>query len=560
MRKKHLPGIPAGLVAMALMTTAAHAQSLPRLSVPDPNQILAPPAATLPVNPAPSLPGHTPAAAPNEGHFRFTQVHVTGAAHVSEAQIAALFDGLKGRAVSGAELSPVLDQVNALYAKAGYPLGRAFVPAQTIKNGVLTLHMVEGYVETIAVTADSEKLRALVARLAEPVTREKPLTKAALERTILLIQDIPGITLGSKFEDMNPATGGTRLVLEAKVQWATVELSMDNRANLPDLPLLPYAVGTFNDLLGWGDRLTVTALLSPRQKDYAYYGVGFSSPVGDDGLILGLDGGWAQTLDSVSLRPFNIHAHSQRLAANGAYPVIRSKDENLNLRSSLYYEDAAYKLANSIFGDFAHDKNLALQLGGDYSRSLSPDLGIGGDLFLTQGIDGFTPEPHTRLHTIPGFTKFRGDVRLAWQPITDVLLRLSATGQYSADSLIASEAVTFGGTSYGRGFDTAEITGNNGIGFSVQPEYRIGLDSGWSVTPYPLFDYAKTYNRAVDLLPNGELVSAGVGARLSQDALGSLTVELAKPLNRAPFERGNRDWRAFVGVDLGVDSALSLIG
>jgi hemolysin activation/secretion protein len=550
----------AGALLMALTTTAAEAQSLPRLSVPDPNQILAPPAATLPSNPAAVLPGHPPASSSKEGQFRFTQVQIVGAAHVPQAAIAALFDGLKGRAVSGAELAPVLDQVNALYAKAGYPLGRAFVPAQTIKNGTLSVHVVEGYVETIAINADSEKLRTLVARLADPLTREKPLTKATLERVILLVQDIPGMSLGSKFEAMDPQTGGTRLVLDAKVQWATIELSMDNRANLPGLPLLPYAVGTFNDLLGWGDRLTVTTLLSPRQKDYAYYGMSFSSLVDDDGLMLGLDGGWAQTLDTVSLRPFDVRAHSQRLAANGAYPVIRGVEETLRLKSSLYYADAAYKLDNLALGDFAHDKNLALQLGGDYARVLTPDLGLTGNLFLTQGIASYTPEPHSRLRTIPGFTKLRGEVKFVWQPMADVLLRLSALGQYSADSLVASEAVSFGGLAYGRGFDTAEIAGNSGLGFSVQPEYRIALDGGWSISPYPLFDYAKAYNRAADLLTDGELVSAGVGARLSQDSLGSLTLELAKPLNCVPFGRDNRDWRAFVGLDLGVDSALSLIG
>ena len=64
---------------------------------------------------------------------------------------------------------------------------------------------------------------------------------------------------------------------------------------------------------------------------------------------------------------------------------------------------------------------------------------------------------------------------------------------------------------YGRGFDTSEIAGDSGIGFSFQPEYKIALGRGFSIAPYPLFDYAKVYNRPANLEPDGELVSTGVG-------------------------------------------------
>jgi hemolysin activation/secretion protein len=140
-----------------------------------------------------------------------------------------------------------------------------------------------------------------------------------------------------------------------------------------------------------------------------------------------------------------------------------------------------------------------------------------------------------------------------------VTIKFGVMGQYSPASLIASEEVAFGGLSYGRGFDTSEISGDSGIGLSFQPEYRIDLGHSFSVTPYPLIDYAKVYNRHGDLQKNGELASTGLGTRLTIDNLASVTLELAKPLNRVPFGRRDRGWRAYAGVEIGVEGALSFI-
>jgi hemolysin activation/secretion protein len=552
----------AGFAALLLTGTAASAQTAPpRLSVPDAGHVLTPPL-TLPAPrpAAPVLPQQPDLPAASQAHLRFTQVKVVGAKHLPDARIAAVFDAFKGKKISGAELKVALDRVNALYADAGYPLGRAFVPAQKIEKGVLTVCVIEGYVDNIAVTADSEKTKALVERIAAPLMTERPLTRDTLERVILLIQDLPGITLGSKFEAMNPKTGGTRLVLAAQVRWVAVGLSLDNRANLQSLPFQPYVTATLNDLLGQGDRISLTALMSPRQKDYAFYDLGYSQMVGSDGLNVGLDAAWAQTLDNVSLKPFEVRSRVTRLSAQARYPLKRGKDENLNLTGNLYYAGANYSLSHTAVGTFANDRNLALQLGADYVRVFSPDLGFAGNVSVTQGLTGFAEEPHTRLHTIDRFTKLRAEGRLAWQPFGNLTLKFGAMGQVSPNSLVASEELAFGGLIFGRGFDTSEISGDKGIGFSFQPEYRIALGSGFSITPYPLIDYAKVYNRRGDLQPNGELVSAGFGARFGVDNVASMTLELDKPINRTPFGRRDRGWRVYAGFEIGVSGALSLIG
>jgi hemolysin activation/secretion protein len=562
MEKKHCIRNRAGLCALLLLTAApVQAQTAPpRLSVPDASHVLIPPVPPrVPAPAAPQLPQQAELTVQEQGHLRFEQVRVTGADLLPDGKIIAAFDALKGRKIPASALKPALDQVNALLADAGYPLGRVFIPAQKITDGVLVVRVVAGYVGAVTVTADSARTKALVERMAASLMTERPLTRATLERALLLIQDIPGITLGSKFEGMDPQTGATQLVLSATVKWVSVGLSLDNRANLQSLPVQPYATATFNNLLGQGDRITVAALLSPEPKNFAFYDLGYSQLVGDDGLRLGIDGAWAQTLDAVSLKPYDVRSRITRFAANAAFPLIRGKDETVNLTGGLYYADARYSLARLGLGDFASDRNLALQIGGDYARAISPDIGVSGNVRVTQGLAGFAHEPHTRLHTIAGFTKIRAEGRLAWQPMENVTLKFGALGQYSPNSLIASEEVSFGGPAYGRGFNTVEISGDSGFGLSFQPEYRIALGHGLSISPYPLLDYAKAYNRHGDLQPNGELIASGIGARFDADNIATVTLELAKPLNRVPYGRREKGWRVYAGFEIGVDGALSLI-
>jgi hemolysin activation/secretion protein len=188
-------------------------------------------------------------------------------------------------------------------------------------------------------------------------------------------------------------------------------------------------------------------------------------------------------------------------------------------------------------------------------------------LHLTHGLAGLGDGPHTRPGIRPGFTKIRGEARLLYRPVESLSLIFKAMGQYGSGSLYASEEVAFGGLRYGRGFGTAEMTGDSGFGLSFQPEYVIpydwgtaGLARNWSVTPYLLADYAKACNARIDGQADGELVSAGGGLQIGIADLMTVTLELDKPLNRAPLYRKDNGLRFYAGIAMGIDRALSLIG
>lgn len=559
--------VSAILFLTLLLALPAMAQVAPRVVVPDANQILRPPEPTQSVAPQSTGTGQNlqlPDTSAKLPHLQFSGVRIVGASAVSADAIVKLFDDLRGHDVTADELKAVLDKVNALYGAAGYPLGRAFIPAQIMQGGTLIVRVVEGYISNVVVQADNDSTKAVVEKFAAHLTGEKPLTAKTLQRYMLLIQDIPGITVGSRFDAMDPQTGATTLLITASIKPVTATFYLDNRNSLTQMPVMPYLLGQFNNMLGMGDQETLTALLSPEQKNYAFYNAGITIPVNDNGLTMGGSASWAQALDNQTFAPFDIRSQSSQLAYNVRYPVIRSTDETLNADGKVYYTHGAYSLLGI---SLAKDNLVATQIGGDYVRAFSPRLGFGGDFHLTQGLAESGSGPHTRAGVRSDFTKALADARLVYQPIDYMSLIFKAAGQLASGSLYASEQIGFGGLQYGRAFDAATITGDSGFGFSFQPEYTIpfdfggdGMGKGWSVTPFLSSDYAKVYNARVNGLPNGELVSLGGGFRLAVSSLLTLTLEADKPMNRTPLYKSDRDPRIFVGVEFGISQALNLVG
>jgi len=566
------PHITVAVLAIATLLSIGRAgaqvapPAIPAPAVPDAGQILKPapearPAAPSPVMPAPG--GALPDTRLEGTHVRFQAVRVSGATVVSTEAIAAIFAPLRDKNVSAEALRACLDQVQTLYADAGYPLGRAYIPAQRLQGRTLTVRIVEGYIANLAVQSDSDKTRRLVEGMAAPLTAEKPLTGKTLQRVLLLLQDIPGITLGSRFQAMDPQTGATTLLLAAKITPLSATFYMDNRANLDGLPVQPYLIAAANNLFGAGDQLSLTALLSPRQKDYAFYSLGYSQFVGTDGLNMGLNASWAQSLDERTFAPFPVRSQTSQLSHTARYPVIRGTERQFNLDGKLYFTHAGYSFAGI---PIARDNFTALRLGGDYARSLSDAAAFGGSLHLTQGLFDTGGAAHTRGAALANFTKLHADARLVYKVTGEFSLNLRAAGQYGSGSLFASEEINFGGLQYGRGFDTSELAGDSGFGLTFQPEYTFafsqadfGLGAGLAVTPFMMVDYAKTYNSPGDGQAKGELLSAGLGVRLAVAKLATVTLELAKPVNRKPFYRRDRAPRFYVGLEFGMDQAYRLM-
>ncbi len=84
----------------------------------------------------------------DEIHFKLADIRVVGATTLRPESFRPLYAGLIGKDVSLANIYDVADAIENAYRVAGFLLVRAYVPPQHVKDGIFTIKVVEGFVES----------------------------------------------------------------------------------------------------------------------------------------------------------------------------------------------------------------------------------------------------------------------------------------------------------------------------------------------------------------------------------------------------------------------------
>jgi len=118
----------------------------------------------------------------------------------------------------------------------------------------------------------------------------------------------------------------------------------------------------------------------------------------------------------------------------------------------------------------------------------------------------------SRVNGDPDFSKITVDLHRV-QPLTDDLsLSLSGVGQHAFNGLLAGEEFSLGGYQYGRGFDPAALSGDDGLGGTAELHYYpsfLGIDR---LDTYLFYDRGAVWNH--DIAKKYALRSAGLGLRV----------------------------------------------
>jgi hemolysin activation/secretion protein len=139
------------------------------------------------------------------------------------------------------------------YHNDGYFLTRVFVPPQLVKDGVLTVQVVEGYVSAVNVDAQDSGLKVRLARMLAPLIGEKPVKLADIETLLLTVNDMPGL-IGSSVLRPSDQFGATELILTVRPRRNEYRFSVGNSASDSLGPWTWEAHATLNRAFGRGRR------------------------------------------------------------------------------------------------------------------------------------------------------------------------------------------------------------------------------------------------------------------------------------------------------------------
>lgn len=371
------------------------------------------------------------------------------------------------------DLQAAAQAVANAYREAGW-IVRAYLPRQDVTEGTVVIRIVEA----VFSGARSEgpepfrvKLPQVLSRLEAQQKQGAPLNAEALDRGLLLADDLPGVSVTGALAPGKQA-GETALIVKAADEPLLFgEINLDNHGSRSTGEKRAILTVSLNSPLGIGDQLRADALTA-QGSDYAR--LGYSLPVGADGWRLGVN---ASQLDyrvvPPEFAPLDANGDSTSVGLDASYPLIRSRLQNLYL--TLAWDSKRYRnFANQIEQSNYDVRAFALGVSGN----LYDNWGGGGantfSLTWTDGRVDLGAENQGENTALSGsFGKLRYQAGRT-QVLTPVLsLHGAVGGQYAGEDLDSSERFYLGGPGGVRAYPVNEGGGSRGDLAKLELRWRL---------------------------------------------------------------------------------------
>jgi len=491
--------------------------------------------------------------------FKLERLDITGATVYSGAALEALYAGQVGNTISLADVYAIANELMLQYREDGFVLTQVVVPPQTIDGGVAKIQVVEGYIDQIQVQNVNESASIDMNNIqsyANQISTGGPLNLRDLERELLIINDLPGVSARSVLSPSANKVGAADLTILVDYDPFDGQVSIDNFGSRYLGPVQVGAAGTMNSFLGLNEAITVQTVMAPEDwYELAFGSLSYEQPIGPYGTKLRLTGSVTDTEPGYDLERFDVRGQSQYLGIQASHPFIRSRSENLAGRLILDWRKV--KSSNNI-EDTRKDRISAVRAGMKYDF-IDRLLGVGAntmDVELSQGLNilGASEEGDGRLSRAladPQFTKIEAELQRLQRVTSAVNILLAARGQLANDALLSSEEFSVGGIGYGRGYEPSEVVGDEGIAGKIELQWKepVRLDQTYvdSYQLYSFYDIGRVWNddATTSSQKRNSIASVGVGARfdLPMDMEAGLAVAL--PMTREVSTQNDKDPKVY---------------
>ncbi len=473
--------------------------------------------------------------------LKLTTVKVTNMTVYTDADISSLYKDKIDKTISLADVYKLAGKLTAKYRNDGYVLTQVIVPPQTIESGHIKLRVVEGFVDTVTFRGETRGDISYLQPYADKIKASKPLNAKTLERYLLLINDLSGMSAKAILSPSPKTPGASDVTLVVEQKPADAFFIVDNRGSRYMGALQLNAGARLNNALGLYEEINLQAATAPdgwpdREMDTINFGV--SVPVRHEGTKVKLNGGVTPTHPGYTLAEFDVKGMTHEINMEIMHPFIRSRSENFYVTLKFNYLNAERK--DNLGGNTIEDKLRMVRLNATYQftdrffgiNTMKAEVSKGFDIL---GGSSKGDADMTRADGDPEFFKGTAEASRLQRVSNMIDIFVKAKGQLSAHTLLASEEFGVGGASYGSAYDSSEITGKNGV--AARLEVRANTQPPVQLQTlqfYSFYDIGKVWDpqNAVDNDRIRSLVSAGLGIRAALNETFSASFEVAVPMTR----------------------------
>jgi hemolysin activation/secretion protein len=481
----------------------------------------------------------------NNQSFLVREIQITGNTALPTATLHAIVAPEEGKNLTLGDLDDLAERISDTYHAHGYPLATAYVPAQTLQNGVVQIAVVEAHYGKVTLQNQSAVADHVLNATLSPLQSGQEVSDYTLERSLLLLSDVPGAIINSVMKP-GAEVGTSDLVVDVTAAPRyTGTLGLDNYGNRYTDPVRLSGTFAINGLFHQGDILDFSGVSSGAGMSYGR--IGYRYLLNGQGTVLGIG------LTDLGYRLRNgledLHAHgtAQVGSINLTQNFIRNTAGNLYAQIEFDHKRLRDDIDIADIETNRHVNAWSLTVAGDqrdHTGITNFNLsGTYGRLYFDNLFAEFID--YIGAQTAGSYTKWDLSVSRLQQLDQTNALYAGFSAQRSNKNLDTSEQFYLGGPSSVRGYDVAVLSGAQGNLATI--EYRHDfifslLPGPWQSSVFVDSGRVQAYKEPFFPGPNSaRLSSVGLGLHWAAQHDWIVSTSVAKPIGDHPDLLGTQD-------------------
>ena len=416
---------------------------------------------------------------------------LSGTLPVPAAELMELLAGEKGKSHTLRGLNTLAARLTTHLRDRGYLLAFAYIPAQEITDGNVDITIVPGTYGQILIEGNAHLKDSFLRGIFGAARSGAIVTRAPLERALLIAGEIPGLEVRSTFVPGKSA-GSADLVITARDAGKIGgSFYTDNWGGRYTGRVRFGTQIHLNNLSGVGDSFSLGGLTS--FDGLNNYDFGYNAYLGTSGLQVYARHSRVDYTLGDDFAALNANGKAVVTSAGLSYPLAKSR--SFSLTANLGYEHKKLTDTTGAASEQRTDNLWNFGLSGQFSDSWGGGGANAFSLVYTHGNlkdDSAAAIAADAVSGVAGgFGKWALNLQRQQHLRKNLQLNLSFAGQKASKNLHSSEKFYLGGPTGVRAYPQSEADGDEGYRFTAEVRYRVpGLStpkSGFYVAGY--YDY-----------------------------------------------------------------------
>jgi hemolysin activation/secretion protein len=529
--------LSAGL--LVIFSVAAHA------ATPDAGTILQQAQPPVPQVPLPDSTGLTvekaeSAKLPTSAPFDVKLIEISGNTLFATANLHALIAEAEGKPQTLDQLKQLAERITNYYHQHGYLLARAYVPLQTIKDGLVRFEVLEARYGNINLDNQSKVTSRLLDATLAPLKSGQPIFQPEMDKSLLLLSDIPGVVVGATLKP-GETVGTSDLVVGVKPGVPYYgNVALDNYGNQVTGRNRIGANFNYLNPFAHGDVVSVNMLSSGTNMNYGR--LSYETLLTGKGTRAGGAYSTVHYILGDTFASLNGHGTANVESLWLKQPLIRK--QNFNVYTQLQYDlkKLDERIDIAAINTQRHLDNVTLSISGDERDSFlnggvsTWSLGYTSGRVVYEDTTAQKSDAQTA-NTAGSFSKLTVNLSRLQDLTRGHSLYVNIAAQWANSNLDSSEKMIAGGPYSVRAYNMGAISGDSGYSETIELRHDVNK---YFLGQWQAVAFVESAQVTVNHMPwttgtnTATLSGAGVGLNWFGPKQFSARGYIAKPIGATP--------------------------